>query len=144
MTRPLRNAAIALLGLYLAVMLYLTLLFWPGDHPPPNLIPFRSMASDFRHGGRDLIVNFVGNIVALIPLGILIPSARRGPTRAWHVAMVAMLFSGGIEVTQYASGRRTGDVDDVILNTLGALLGYAILRGSGRLLTSLASRSPRP
>ncbi len=39
-----------------------------------------------------------------------------------------------IEVVQYTSGRRVADVDDLILNTLGGLLGYGVLALSMRLM----------
>ena len=101
-------------------------------------MPFRSIAYDLRKGGRDLQVNFLGNIVAFMPLGILIPLNRLRPTTAWHVATWSALLSAGIEVVQYVSGRRVADVDDVLLNTCGGLIGYAFYRGWLR-ITSKAS-----
>jgi glycopeptide antibiotics resistance protein len=138
MTRPVRIASAALLVIYLLVLLWLTLLILPGDHPAPNLVPFRSIVYDLRKGGRDLQVNFLGNIVAFMPLGILIPLTRLRPTPAWHVAAWSAFLSAGIEVAQYFSGRRVADVDDVILNALGGLIGYAFYRAWLR-ITSKAS-----
>jgi glycopeptide antibiotics resistance protein len=128
MTRPVRIASAALLVIYLLVLLWLTLLILPGDHPTPNLVPFSSIAYDLKKGGRDFQVNFLGNIVAFMPLGILIPLTRLRPTPAWHVAAWSAFLSAGIEVAQYFSGRRVADVDDVILNALGGLIGYAFYR----------------
>lgn len=105
-----------------------TLVWSPRDHPAPNLIPFRMMAHDWHAGGQPLVVNFVGNIVVFLPLGFLLPMVRHLPTRTWHVALAALAVSGPIEGAQYLSGRRVGDVDDLILDTAGALLGYGALR----------------
>jgi glycopeptide antibiotics resistance protein len=138
MSRLVRIASVVLLVIYLLVLLWLTLLILPGDHPSPNLVPFRSIAYDLKKGGRDFQVNFLGNIVAFMPLGILIPLSRLRPTRAWQVAAWSAGLSAGIEVAQYVSGRRVADVDDVILNACGGLLGYAFYRGWRR-ITSKAS-----
>ena len=42
--------------------------------------------------------------------------------------LFCLCLSAMIEVGQYVSGRRVADVDDLILNTLGGLLGYLTLR----------------
>ena len=47
----------------------------------------------------------------------------------WHVAVFSLSISFVIEVGQYISGRRVPDVDDLILNTLGGMLGYLALGG---------------
>ena len=74
----------------------------------------------------------LGNIVLFLPFGLLFPLVFR----SWHsmksVVLAALGVSVSIEVLQYA-GRWAGsprwsDVDDVIFNVFGALLGYLILR----------------
>ena len=129
-----RRVAIALLAGYLIVLLTLTLLLFraPEVGVPPNLTPFRSICRDWHAGGHGLLVNIEGNVVAFLPLGVLVPLIRRRPTRAWHVALLGAALSLTIEVLQLASGRRTADVDDILLNTLGALVGYALVR-AGRI-----------
>jgi glycopeptide antibiotics resistance protein len=125
-----RRFAQATLIVYLAVILSLTLLMFPGPHPGPNLVPFRTIASDCRNGGREMWVNLVGNVLAFAPLGLLLPlvGSRRWDARG--IAGITFVLSGMIEVTQYLSGRRVGDVDDVILDVAGALLGFALLVGA--------------
>ena len=53
---------------------------------------------------------------------------RRRAIRAWPVALLAAALSATIESLQFASGGRVADVDDVLLNALGACLGYAVFR----------------
>jgi VanZ like family len=69
-----------------------------------------------------------GNLLLLVPLGVLLPVAVRvlaGPVR---VALVAALLSLAIEVTQgWLVTGRSFDTDDVILNTTGAVLGYLLV-----------------
>ncbi len=70
------------------------------------------------------MVNFLGNIVAFVPMGLIPPLIRRRPTSAWQVAIFGFSLSLAIESGQCVSGRRVCDVDDLILNTAGTVLGY--------------------
>ena len=70
-------------------------------------------------------VNLLGNVAIFLPLGVLPlllwPRWRKG--RAVLLGMGVSIF---IELVQPLVGR-TRDVDDLILNTLGALLGWLIV-----------------
>jgi glycopeptide antibiotics resistance protein len=71
-------------------------------------------------------------VVLFLPFGLLFPLVFRGRPSIAAVALAAFAVSVSIELLQYA-GRWVGsprwsDVDDVIFNLIGALLGYAILR----------------
>ena len=115
---------------YLLVLLDLTLLRFPRPGTSPNLIPFETIRHDLRAGGREMWVNLVGNLAAFVPLGLLLPPLGKRRPSALRIALLAIALSAGIESLQYLSGRRAADVDDVVLNTLGALLGYLAWRGS--------------
>ncbi|MFO0954883.1 MAG: VanZ family protein [Isosphaeraceae bacterium] len=117
---------------YLLFFLDMTLRWYPKNHPAPNLTPFRSMQIDWTLGGRHLVVNFIGNIVAFLPFGVLLGRMLGPKASALRVTALAAGLSAAVELTQYLSGRRVADVDDVILNGLGALLGYLILLGFRR------------
>jgi glycopeptide antibiotics resistance protein len=60
-----------------------------------------------------------------LPMGFFVPILSRPWTSAFRVALVCMILSLAIETLQYDSGRRVADIDDVLLNTLGGVLGYA-------------------
>ena len=113
---------------YTLFILAITLLILGQARSTLNLVPFRMMAHDWRTGGLPLLVNFLGNIVAFMPFGTLLPLVRTAKTRAWHAIAFAASLSTAIEVIQYFFARRNADIDDVLLNTLGGLIGYAILR----------------
>ncbi len=117
-----------ILSAYVLFILDLALLQFPARDPPTNLIPLHSIVADWTAGGRGFVVNFVGNIVAFMPIGLIPSLARPRRTTAWHAALSCLCLSAMIEVGQYFSGRRVADVDDLILNTLGGLLGYWTLR----------------
>jgi glycopeptide antibiotics resistance protein len=119
-----RTVVLLCLIVYLLFLLDLALLQFPSNNPPPNFIPLHSIIDDWRAGGRQFVVNFVGNLVAFMPIGLIPPLIPRRRMTAWHVALFCLFVSAIIEVGQYVSGRRVADVDDLILNTLGGLLGY--------------------
>lgn len=71
------------------------------------------------------------NVILLLPLGVYI-SLLWKPLRLEHVALIIFLSSLTIEISQLALGSlgfvigRSFDVDDLILNTLGGVMGYII------------------
>lgn len=95
------------------------------------------MMGDWKTGGRELVVNFLGNVIAFLPIGMIPALAWPRRFRAGGTGIICMALSLTIETVQYASGRRVADVDDVILNTLGGVLGYYMLSRSS-FLTRLA------
>lgn len=118
---------LVLLVFYIAFIFDIALLHFPATNPLPNLVPFRSIMSDWRSGGWPFVINFVGNVVAFVPMGLLPRLINRRPMRLWQVALFGLSLSLLIEVSQYVSGRRVPDVDDLILNTFGAAVGYVLL-----------------
>ena len=127
-----KSTAVVLLGGYGLFFLGITLLILPSDHPRPNLVPFRTMRHDWQAGGKHFVVNFLGNIFAFIPFGVLFPLSRSVPTRLSQAAVACLAFSTIVEALQFLSGRRVADVDDVLLNTLGGVLGFLLLHALRR------------
>jgi len=83
--------------------------------------------------------NARGNFLLFIPLGFLLPLVWRR-LRFGTALAIAVALSLSIEMLQYVSQRwgvnRTADINDVVLNSLGALLGLALVsllrRGAGK------------
>lgn len=125
---PGKTLASILLAAWLLLFLDMTLRWFPDPHAGTNFTPFQSIRHDLDHGGRDFWINFCGNVLYFIPAGALLPRARTRPTSALRVALCALAVSVSVETAQYASGRRVADVDDVILNVSGALIGFALAR----------------
>ncbi|MFI9820344.1 VanZ family protein [Streptomyces sp. NPDC052013] len=94
-----------------------------------NLHPGRSLRAYLDQPAlQDAVRQIGGNILLGVPFGILTPVVAprtRGFLRVLLLTAVVMLlveFAQGALVTG-----RAFDVDDVILNTVGALLGYLLL-----------------
>lgn len=70
----------------------------------------------------------VGNFIMLMPLGIYLPLLYRHFNNFFVVAVVAFFVSSLIEFLQLITSFRSADVDDILLNTLGACVGFLIYR----------------
>ncbi|MFG1605259.1 VanZ family protein [Actinoplanes sp. NPDC049265] len=74
---------------------------------------------------------FVLNIIMMIPLGVLLPLFTRIDTMR-RVALAGLLFSAAIEIVQlltnvFLSSGDMADVNDLLANTIGAMVGFALL-----------------
>lgn len=128
-TTVLHECIFAFFVMFLAGLARLTLTPWAsGLKNSVNLIPFtvfRQTAYLLRHGNISyLLINVVGNIVMFWPIGF-IPAILWEKPRCWKALFMGFGFSLTIELCQLTIRRGT-DVDDLWLNTLGAISGYCI------------------
>ena len=119
-----KGIAGVLLVAYLALLFDLTLVRYRVDRAPRNFVPFRTIDHDCRAGGDQFRVNILGNLAATMPFGLLAPIFLGRRASGPRVAALSFGLSLLIESTQGISGHRVADVDDLILNTLGGLIGY--------------------
>ena len=97
------------------------------EEGPPNLMPFSSIRNYIigRFGLLKAVINLVGNVVLLVPVGYL--AAAIHPKMTWKGSMATgLLLSITIEAIQGFFRLGIFDVDDIILNTLGVLVGHAV------------------
>lgn len=91
----------------------------------PNFVPFKTILP-YLLGFKGWIIagiNLVGNIALLVPLGFLVPLVYRHVT--WKASLALGVAAGlCIEVMQTVLGVGIFDIDDVILNALGVMIGY--------------------
>lgn len=88
-----------------------------------NLVPLQTIRFYLfsgRVGTSVAVRNLLGNIVAFMPIGLLIPLLRRDLSLG-TTFLVGLCLSAGIELTQYLTGLGSCDIDDIILNVLGAM-----------------------
>ena len=70
--------------------------------------------------------NLVGNVMIFVPFGFLLPMVFEKKKSFFLMMIMAFAFVFGIEVFQLVSGFGAVDVDDIILNCLGAVMGYLV------------------
>lgn len=120
--------------LYMAFLVYFLLLsdgFGRGEGYSDyrySLIPFQEIMRFIRYREyidfMSVVLNLLGNVVAFMPFGALIRWVVDRKMR-WYQAMgYTFLFSLSVEVLQLVAKVGVFDVDDLILNTLGGLIGF--------------------
>lgn len=96
-----------------------------------NLIPFRTITAYIQAEGTTPISafkNLAGNIVGFIPFGILAALIFFKQPTAIKIIMSTFLLSLIYELIQLIFRLGTFDVDDLLLNTLGGLIGFLIYK----------------
>ena len=83
-----------------------------------NLLPF----------SKDInITAYFLNVLLFVPFGLFLPFIGSNIDKLKHTVHSGFSFSLLIEISQLFNNRRT-DIDDLILNTLGTLIGYLLFR----------------
>lgn len=121
----------ALIGAVLS-FLYLTILWYGLDNLAVrpsyrflNLRPFAWAAETYEMGPWKMAKQLMTNVAMLVPFGLLLPMAFPRLRRWWKTALWVAGFILCVETAQYFIGR-SADVDDLIMNTLGGVLGYGL------------------
>ncbi len=110
-----------------------------GNYLGINIIPFMDMVRDFQHNTyfsfgfrlRILFKNLIGNFLLLLPLGLFLPILWSKFRSLRKTVFMGFTVSVAIELLQLffsyiGLGFRSLDIDDLILNTFGTVIGYII------------------
>lgn len=94
-----------------------------------NFIPFKTIKMYIRYydmPGIRSFSNLFGNILIFVPVGILLPIVHRPSKNVCIMLLNALLLVAGIEIFQLFSNFGAFDVDDIILNCFGVLMGSCV------------------
>jgi glycopeptide antibiotics resistance protein len=99
---------------------------------PPNLVPLqglvlmlqRAIAIDHAFTRWIVAVNILGNILIFVPIGFLVSVLTPNHHKGWLTLVIGLAISLTIEIVQLSFVIRVFDVDDLILNSFGAWLGF--------------------
>ena len=149
------KAAIVLFCIYGAIMLYLLFVrnrhavegvpYWEQVLSNYNLTPFHTIDSYwhiltnkeyylekwgaysiYRAQARHAFINLAGNVVMFVPLGALLPAANGKLRKFFRTFFLGLGLIVAVEVLQLFTLLGSCDVDDLILNLCGVVLGYAL------------------
>lgn len=97
-----------------------------------NLTPFMEIHRYLEYSDyftwENLITNLVGNILVFSPMGILIPIFMKRRVGILYIGGASFLLSFFIETVQLVFKIGVFDVDDLMMNTAGGLIGYLVYR----------------
>jgi len=115
-----------------------TIILENGNHQATNLEFFRVIAETYNaikylDLWQPFLINFVGNIVMFIPIGFFPPLLWKKFNRGWKAIGLGFLLSLSIEILQLPQ-MRSSDVDDLWLNTLGAIIGFAVYKSLPKMI----------
>jgi glycopeptide antibiotics resistance protein len=95
-----------------------------------NLIPFHSMIRYLQNiTDSYAYTNILGNILPFGPLGFLIPIIFKKYRRFVKTISICFISIIGIESFQFVTMLGFFDIDDILLNTLGCIIGYCVYGG---------------
>lgn len=145
MSKKIRTASKIAFAMYAIVMLWL--LFgqrfgWDAETPylvqlkeHYNFIPFKTILlfmrlvenSTSQYWIRHALINLLGNVVMFVPLGLLPCIFTKLRSSIKYLSVVALIIFA-IETVQLFTLLGSMDIDDFLLNIVGALIGYLLFR----------------
>jgi glycopeptide antibiotics resistance protein len=103
-----------------------------GDGFVYNLVPFQTIKRYIVHHDHFnfeiWFKNLFGNIVLFIPIGIFLPLLNTKYRRVSTLTVASIILIAVVELIQLLSRVGSFDIDDILLNTLGALLGLMMTK----------------
>ncbi len=114
--------------------------YWDQVFMRLNLVPFRTLGHQLRlltQSGRPWLirhaaVNLAGNVILFAPLGLFLPKLWPRLGRLWRTLTATAGIILMVELAQSLTLLGRCDIDDLILNLLGAALGYGLYRAAFR------------
>lgn len=99
------------------------------DPNAANLVPFVQTIRFLRYLENPFAIrNLLGNLVLLVPLGIFLPLLFPKSRKFTVILATGFLVTLSIEIFQLLLRFRVFDIDDLIINTIGVMLGYGLFK----------------
>lgn len=93
-----------------------------------SIIPFKSLLDLINNNisVTRILENILGNIAIFIPFGLLLPIVQKDKSK--KIILYGLITSALIEIIQYVFALGSSDIDDLMLNTLGTVIGYLLYK----------------
>lgn len=101
-----------------------------------NLVPFTEIIR-YKVGSKLFLYNVIGNILIFLPFGYFVSGYVKA-NRVSHILLISVITSLTVELVQLKIGR-SFDIDDILLNVVGSILGFLLYIG----LTAIKKHLPR-
>lgn len=133
-----KNLILVLFIIYCFVLAFI--LFFPRLHHSNNfersynLLPFATiyeMISRLINQtiSNNIVIRNIGvNILLFVPMGIALPILFNNFKKLWQVTLICFFVTALAETIQYIFNLGSFDIDDIILNTFGGIIGYAVFK----------------
>ena len=98
-----------------------------------NLTLFQEIGRYYSFGMRTgswrlFWLNVVGNVCVFVPFGVLLPMLFKKCQKLIAVVLLSLELSLIVEIVQLMTRVGSFDVDDLLLNTIGGVIGYIVYR----------------
>ena len=91
-----------------------------------NLVPFRTIKNYIKYSGfLHTMTNVMGNVIIFLPFGIFVAEILPKARSLSKILAITFFSSFFVEFIQFFIGRSV-DIDDLMLNVLGSVIGYFI------------------
>ena len=123
-------AAVGLIT-YFMILIQMGLLSRPfGSTREIKWIPFNTPGGDYL-----IVLYSLANLVYFIPLGLLLASVfKKTINNVFKAGLAALIVSLFIEIMQFLLACGTSEVEDLIMNVAGGIVGYLIYKGTIKII----------
>ncbi|OMF37214.1 hypothetical protein BK133_06305 [Paenibacillus sp. FSL H8-0548] len=101
-----------------------------------NIVPFYTIKKYIIHydhfNFETWFKNLFGNVVLFIPIGVFLPLLNKKYRSVLRLTAATIMLITIVEAAQMVTRLGSFDIDDIILNTFGALIGLLMLRAAVR------------
>lgn len=125
---------------YIVIVIGATIFIRSGVYEHANLNLFSSYIEAWNNYSKSYWRNIILNILMFVPFGFLLPLFSDRFKKFYWTLGLSFLFTFGIESTQYITKRGIFEVDDIMNNWIGALIGYSLVMF---LLTSISKEKTK-
>ena len=94
-------------------------------------------------GLEGFVVNILGNVLAFSPFGFLLPALSKKYRNFFAISFLSLFFSLSVETIQLFLRVGIFDVDDILMNTIGGILGYIAYSILDAIVSSFQARKYR-
>lgn len=110
----------------------------PSNEYKYSLVPLREIRRYLMYwreiGTWNVMLNLLGNVICFVPFGFVLPIISRSQRRGYKILLLSFLCSLLVELIQLVSKVGSCDVDDIILNTFGGMLGFFLFFAGRRFM----------